>query len=625
MRRRSIVVSAVTALLFILSGSIAPAEENVQLKEVVVTATKTEKQPQDVTQSVTVITADEIQKSGATSVAEVMSTAAGVKVNDQGPLGSLASVSLRGSTYQQVLVLLDGKRLNSASAGGFDLSGLPVSMDAIERIEIVRGPSSALYGADAVGGVVNIITKKPAESKTTLSGAMGGQGYTSTQLYNTGKDNNTYYSLSLGKDRSHGYRTNSDTDQVTAGIKIGYDFDKTSSIEATSDYTTKDIGVPGSTLFLPFSLTPRARQQDRLSITGLQYKQRLSQSFDYNVKAYESEEFLGYQDPDAINFLTGLPQPISTRSRVKTTGAEVQGNWLMTTWNVVTIGAEGRDARLTDSDAGTHSASISAAYIQDEMSFGDSFILVLGEREDHHSIFGSKSSPKASGRYLFSSGTILRASYGESFRAPTFNDLYFRDSYGDTGNPNLKPENAKEYEGGVEQSLGRAGSAKITFFERKVKDMISWSPSFPTTPVNIGRARVSGYEAETKFSIMASTSLSLNYMRLFPVDDSTGERLFSDVTNIPAMKFGGSLLATLDNNTSLSLSGERVKNYVRPGEEKWDYYSVDGKITDTIIDKKEFKTSVFLGMKNIFNRKYEVVKGYPMPPQQLYGGATMQF
>ncbi|HEX9021978.1 MAG TPA: TonB-dependent receptor, partial [Nitrospirota bacterium] len=394
-----------------------------QLKEVVVTATKTEKQPQDVTQSVTVITADEIQKSGATTVAEVMSTAAGVKVNDQGPLGSLASVSLRGSTYQQVLVLLDGKRLNSANAGGFDLSELPVPVDAIERIEIVRGPSSALYGADAVGGVVNIITKKPAESKTMLSGAMGGQGYTSTSLYNTGRENNASYSLSLGKDRSHGYRTNSDTDQVTAGIKVGYDFNAASSIEAASDYTAKDIGVPGSVQFP----TAHARQQNRLSITGLRYKDRLSQSFDFSARAYESEEFLGYQDPDAA---------VNSRSRVKTAGAEVQGNWLMGSWNAITIGAEGRDDRLAGSNAGTHSATVSAAYIQDELSLGDSFILVLGERNDRHSTYGGKSSPKASGRYLFGgSGTILRASYGESFRAPTFNDLFFVDSYGDHGNP----------------------------------------------------------------------------------------------------------------------------------------------------------------------------------------------
>jgi vitamin B12 transporter len=117
MVRKGVVVIVITVLAFVLSASVvAWADENVKLEEVVVTATKTEKQPQDVTQSVTVINADEIQKSGATNVAGVISTKAGVMVNEQGPLGELQSVTLRGSTYQQVLVLLDCKRLNSGSA-----------------------------------------------------------------------------------------------------------------------------------------------------------------------------------------------------------------------------------------------------------------------------------------------------------------------------------------------------------------------------------------------------------------------------------------------------------------------------------------------------------------------------
>ena len=118
MVKKSVVVFFSAVWIFVLFVSkVVSADENVQLKEVVVTATKTEKQPQDVTQSVTVISADEIRTSGATNVAEVMSTKAGVMVNEQGPVGALQSVTVRGSTYQQVLVLLDGKRLNSGSAG----------------------------------------------------------------------------------------------------------------------------------------------------------------------------------------------------------------------------------------------------------------------------------------------------------------------------------------------------------------------------------------------------------------------------------------------------------------------------------------------------------------------------
>jgi vitamin B12 transporter len=617
MVRNKAVVFIMTVWTFVFVSCIVWADENVQLKEVVVTATKTEKQPQDVTQSVTVIAADEIEKSGATTVAEIISTKTGVMVNAQGPVGALQSVTVRGSTYQQVLVLLDGKRLNSGSAGGYDLSELPVPMSAIERIEIVRGPSSALYGSDAMGGVVNIITKKPAVPLTTLSGAIGAHGYTSASLYNTGRENNTYYSLSVAKERSHGFRENSDSDQIVAGIKIGYDLDTASSIEGSVDYITKDLGVPGSVQF-PSAVS---RQQTREAISGLKYKVRIAQGVDYSMRIYQNQEKIGYQNADFSDYST---------NRSVTSGTEMQVNWLMNSFSMLTIGVEGREDSLVNNTAGTHTATISSTYLQDELNLGDSIIIVLGGRNDSNSSFGSKFSPRASARYLQSgSGTILRASTGKSFRAPTLNDLYFQDSFGDHGNQDLRPETSEEYEGGIEQPFGSGYAVKFTAFNRRVKDLIVWEPDpiipFAYTPMNIGRARISGTEAELRFLISKLLSGSINYTRMFPVDELTGERIFSDVSHIPDMEWGGSLSLALDSQTNLSLTGRRVKNYVHPGAEKWDYYAVDGKIVAALAAEKRTKLDVFIGMKNMFNRKYETIAGYPMPPQELYGGMTAQF
>ncbi len=601
---------------FVLSASaVMAADGNVQqLKEVVVTATKTEKKPQDVTQSVTVITAGEIQKSGATTAAEIIRTATGSTVNEYGPLGALSVVSLRGSSYQQVLVLLDGRRLNSASAGGFDLSDLPVPLDSIERIEIVRGPSSALYGADAVGGVVNIITKKPAAFATTLTGALGAHGYTAASLYNSGRENNTYYTLSASKERSHGYRDNSDVDQEKAGIKVGYDLEANSVIEATSDYMTKDQGVPGSSLYP----SPLARQQTRSVVSGLLYKQRFSKELDFSLRAFETEEKLGYQNPDFSE---------NSRHRNASSGAETQVNWLMGASNMVTVGAEGREDKLVSSSAGSHTAALSAAYIQDELNLGESLIVVVGGRNDHHSVYGGKWSPRASARYLVAgNGTILRASYGKSFRAPTFNDLYWPATTFTAGNPNLRPETAEEYEGGIEQPLGDRTMIKGTLFRRKVKDLIEWQldpTTFQYSPVNIGRAEIKGIEAEARFMPTSTFTWRINYTHMFPANEDTGERLF--LVNIPDMQIGSTLMASLDANTVISLDGRRVKNYVKPGEEKWDYYTVDGKITETVAVRKELKADVFVGVKNMFNRDYETAKGYPMPPREIWGGASLKF
>ncbi len=621
-----IIAGTVALLTSLLIGGITTAAADVQMNEVVVSATKTERKPQDVTQSVTVITSDAIQKSGATDVAGVLATTAGATVTNQGPLGSLQSITIRGSNYQQVLVLLDGKRLNSASAGGYDLSELPVPLDSIERIEIVRGPASALYGAGALGGVVNIITKKPSQPVTTLSGALGEHGYYSASLYNTGKDGKTYYSLSVGKEHSKGFRENSDADQTTAGIKLGNDIDASSSIEASFDFIEKKVGVPGSVVF-PSTL---ARQQNREAVTGLKYNQRLTNTVDFTVRAYQTEERLSSQDPASSQ---------SSRDRSTTAGGEAQVNWLMNSFSVVTFGAEGRNDSMVNTDAGTHTATLSSAFIQDEMSLGDSLILVLGGRNDRHSVSGSKWSPKASARYLNAgSGTIVRASYGKSFRAPTLNDLFFKDAFGDVGNPSLRPESAEEYEGGIEQPFGKGNSVKFTAFTRRVHDLISWQPIDPAnpfafTPKNVVRARIRGTETELRFVVSDVLSGNINYTLMFPVDEDTHERLFSDIYHIPASQLGGTLSAALDRQTVLSLNGRWVKNYVRPGDPKWEYYTVDGKITDTVVARKDLKAQVFIIVKNIFDRKYETViapgfppeQGYPMPPRELFGGISVTF
>ncbi|HYA86386.1 MAG TPA: TonB-dependent receptor [Nitrospirota bacterium] len=607
-------------LAWLLSNGIPAAGAVMQMNEVVVTATKTEQKPEDVTQSVTVVTADEIAKSGATNVGDVLSTTVGATVTGYGPLGALQSLELRGSTYQQVLVLLDGMRLNSGSAGGYDLSELPVSLDAIERIEIVRGPASALYGSDAMGGVVNIITKKPTKQATTLSGALGADGYSSVSLSHSGKDGSMYYSLSYGKAHSSGFHhLNNNDDQYNAGIKLGYDFSAASSIEASADYLTKDIGVPGSTELL----SPLARQVNRELVTGIQFKDRLSKAVDFNVRVYQTGEHLGYADPDPETY------EFST-TRSMTTGAEAQVNWLMGTFSVLTLGVDGRDDNLVDSSAGTHTASLSAGYLQEELNLGDSFILILGDRYDKNSAYGSKWSPKASARYLIAGlGTILRASIGNSFRAPTLNDLYFIDEYGDHGNPNLRPETAVEYEGGIEQPLGAGNSIKFTAFNRRVEDLIVWEPTSPGAftyiPMNIGRARISGTETELHFVVSQIVSGTINYALTFPVDETTGDRIFSDASHIPAQKLAGTLWVALDPKTSLSVGGQSVRNYVEPGSPKWDYYVLDGKITDTVVSQKDSKVQVFIGLKNIFNRQYETVQGYPMPPQEFYGGFTASF
>jgi outer membrane cobalamin receptor len=200
-------------------------------------------------------------------------------VQEYGPRGAVSQISLRGSTSEQVLVLLDGKRLNSPRSGGFNLSDLPVTLDQIERIEIVRGASSALYGADALGGVVNIITKKPERTQYSVSGSSGTHGYDALVASGSGRQGGLYYRFSGGRETYDGFRPNSDLDQKNVGAKIGYQVAPDSAIEITADYIGKEIGVPGSIS----CQSPLARQWNRDAVSGFGYKTKFSQAVEFNL------------------------------------------------------------------------------------------------------------------------------------------------------------------------------------------------------------------------------------------------------------------------------------------------------------------------------------------------------
>jgi len=601
-------------------------EPEVTLKEIVVTATKTEKSPQDVTQSVTVITADEIRKSGASNAAEAVRSAVAVMPLEYGPRGALSQLSLRGSSSAQVLVLLDGKRLNSPRTGGFSMTDLPVTLDEIDRIEIVRGPSSALYGADAVGGVVHIITKRPDQGRTNVKGTVGSHGFDSISAGNSGKIDNWFYALNAGRETSDGYRQNSDLDQWTAGGKIGYEIAEHSSLELTMNSIDKENGVPGSTQYS----SPRARQGTKGIVAGLGYRVEVSKELGLKLNTFYNGEKVAYTNPDAF-------PPDDTRQKSVSTGSDLQVNWLANSWNLITAGVEAKGDRMASSAAGDHAARLSAGYFQDEISAGESFLLIVGGRYDNHSIYGDKFSPKTSARYLFAhTGTIIRASAGRSFRAPTFYDLYwpyssstfFGTTYITDGNPDLKPEKAVEYEGSVEQPFGTVSTVSVRGFERRVENLIDWVESQPTpttfmyTPKNIGKARIRGGEAEARLRVAETVAFAVSYTYMNPVDTTTGTKIYY---TIPKTQLKGSANLTLFAKTNVYVEGRMVDNYVKPGEARWKYAVMDSKITQAISISSGVNGEVFIGMNNVFDRKYETVRYYPMPPREIYGGVTVQF
>ncbi len=329
------------ANILLLSQTAMGAE--VELGQVVVTATRTEVEISDSPQPISVITKEEIMNTPDRTIPEVIQRAAGVLITNNGPLGSLTSANIRGSEAEQVLIMIDGRRINDAQNGQFDLSALPLTKDEIERIEVLRGGASALYGSDAMGGVINIITKSPPkEPYARVSSSFGRFGTQEYSLSTRWKPGSLGYGLFASWGRSDGYRPNSDYKGWTIGGDLSYDLPWKGELKVSARNIQKDIGLPGPITFSD----PDDRQKDNLTQLDLNYRDKIGSTVTLDFK--------GWQNINRQIFDPGTQGPnvgFSILHKTYATGGNFQATASMGSTNLVTGGIEAIQNRV-DSERG---------------------------------------------------------------------------------------------------------------------------------------------------------------------------------------------------------------------------------------------------------------------------------
>ena len=594
--------------------------EPVALDPVVVTATRTARPSSEVISSVTVITAEEIAVSGAKTLAEALRGSVGLHIRDSGTPGSKASVSIRGSESAQVLVLLDGVRLNSAQFGMANLSDLPVAIEDIERIEILRGPASALYGSSALGGVIQIFTKKAtSEPLTRLSYSEERFDTRAVNFSTSGTKENFRYQLGAGRGHSNGYRDNSKLDQTTFNATIGYALPAGFDLSFTGYQMEKDMETPGSV----FSPTPDANQDDEvtqlsMAITGPAGPVKLfvRPTYSRHRNAFVNPKY--WEDDRHI---------------LETFGLELQGE-IASGKHLLVIGSDFyRDELDSTSAIGQVDQDRWALFGQYEYQYSPRLALLLGVRYDAHSEFDNEASPRVGARFNLTDLTRIRVSAGRAYRAPTLNDLFWPNHpiWGG-GNPDLDPETSWEYEVAVDQTLTKSGRFTVAFFDRHAKDLIVWGPKMPE---NVRDARIWGVEAEFYLRPTDLLGFGLNYTYLHPKDKDTGEYLDRKTRHeANAYVELGPLW-----DTTLRLDGKYYDNYRYYEDDYSDYpniikvkapkpkeYAVfDLTATRPIALNSAVELELTLGVKNLFNKDYQEDFGYPMPPRRLFAGLTAHF
>ena len=585
----------------------ASADKVFSLDEVVVTGTKAEKYLRDEPGSVELVTHDKVKASS--NAGEAAASVSGVDVGQNGALGQTQNMLIRGVASEGTLILLDGIPLNGSYSGLVDFSSL--ALDNIDRIEIMKGPASSLYGANAVGGVVNLITKSRAgKPELTLAEKYGTFNTHDLDLGISGKLD--LLSINLGGSYKHtdGARPNSAFDAYNANGKIACEFIKGSTLALTGGYYNDKVGAPGPAAAA--SLTDR--QEDLRYFGNFETSLALTDDMNFKVNLYAGST--------SQNFFSAS----TTTSTEVNYDLNAQYSYDLAGLNVLTVGAKYRNNKLTQNLIGQKESTTKSVFAQDVLDMLGNFIFTPSIRLDSDSGYGDTWNPQASLVYNLDDGLQLKGSVGTSFRAPNFSELYWPlDSWGDVGNPALKPEKATSYDFGVSYEAPGTLFARATYFQNNISDMIQWSldPStFFFTPLNVGKAVTYGVETEIKLRPAAFAEFSLNYTWLSAKDTGSGKDLYYRPKNKvnAGLKLKPSIF-TIDLNTEYY--------DIRTGNDALTY--VDVNLPAVIVSSARIaarvaeESELYAGVSNLEDARYELRSGYPMPGRTYYCGVNYKF
>jgi vitamin B12 transporter len=585
--------------------------EPVELEPVVVTATRTARPSSEVISSVTVITAEEIALSGARNLTDVLRGSVGLHITDSGTPGSKASVSIRGSEAGQVLVLLDGIRLNSAQMGMFDLGNLPIAVEDIERVEILRGPASALYGSNALGGVVQIFTRKAtSEPVTRLSYTEGRFEDRQASFATSGAKGNVRYQLGATRGHSDGHRDNSEFDENMLNAMVGFALPGGFDVSISGYQLDKEAEIPGPTYWL----TPDANQKDEVTHLALALTGPIG-PLQVSARPVYSRHHNEFENADPFD-------PQDDKHTLETVGIELQGE-MNEGRHMLVVGGDFYEDDLDSTANSEVDQDRWALFGQYEFQFSPRVAFLLGLRYDAHSDFSNEASPRAGVRFNLTDATRLRLSGGRAYRAPTLNDRFWPDTGWVKGNPDLDPETSWEYELALDQDLGQMGRFTLAAFDRHVDDLIAWAPdqNFVWQPTNLTDARIWGVEVDVYLRPASLLGVGLNYTYLHPKDRDTDEYIVGKLRH----EVNGYVEVGPMWDATLRLDGSYYSYYDEPLRDSNDFAVFDATLTKTFLVGAATEMELTLAVKNLLDKDYEDTPGFPMPPRRLFAGLAMHF
>lgn len=635
--KRFISILSSLMLLVLFPLPILAQEKEVTLEQVVVTATRVETPIEEIASSVTVISSHEIERKQKATVLEVLRGTPGLDVVQSGGPGRGTSVFLRGANSEHTLVMIDGVEVNDPISPGRSFDFAHLTVDNIERIEVIRGPQSTLYGSDAIGGVIHIITKK-GEGKPKFFLSAEGGSYTTFRESTGVSGGNKWVNYSLGLSRF-------DAEGISAANKKDGNYEK-DGYKNTS-LSTRLGFTPLENLNIDFILRyiDAKAETDNFGGVGGDDPNNVQESKQFLFKTQVGLSLLNHFWNQKLGFV------INTHNRDSKNKKDAQhpfdfskghydGQLLKFDWqhtlnlhktNALTFGFEFEEeegeSKWEDqwgvSIFPKKTANIKGYYIQDQIKLWDRFFTTIGVRIDDHSRFGTETTYRIAPAYLIKeTDTKIKGTFGAGFKAPSLYQLFAPATlWGPIGNKDLKPEKSKGWDFGIEQDLLKHKvSFGATYFRNDFKDLIDFD--FSKGYVNIAKAKTEGTELFASVKPIDNLTARINYTYTDTEDKKTGKPLLRRPRNKMGLDLNYHFLDKGNVNLGAIYVGKR---------DDWKPYPVLGKIGGyTLVNlaasydiTKNFQ--IFGRVDNLFDKDYVEVSGYGTPGLSFFGGIKLSF
>lgn len=577
------------AVLFSFNSELISQENSDLKKEVIVIGTLIPTEFSKTTRHITILTREEIEHLPVSSVSELMKYIPGIDMRERGPSGIQGDLSIRGSNFSQVIIMINGVKVFDPQTAHHNMD-IPVSLSEIERIEVLHGQGSSVYGKNAFSGAINIITSERDENTVFGTLSYGEHQTAGGNISFTQTAENFRYTTALDYSRSNGFEFDRDFDilNVMASSQLSQDL---GTFKLLAGYNKKNFGA--NNFYGPYPSKEWTRT-GFFSLKGELKNLRINTHYRRHSDRYMLD----------IN----RPEWYVNTHVTQTYGMDIHALYRMEEKNRIILGSEIQKNTIKSDGLGDHTKTNISLYTEYEASLTESFYLNLGLRSDFFSGYSAQFNPNVSLALILSPKLKLRGSAGRAFRIPSFTELYY-SSPANIGNPKLKPEKNLSIEAGFDYFPLNTLKWETTFFYRQDRDLIDWAKQNIQDPwkvQNIHKAIFFGMDTHLQWG--SHISLGYNYIRsrVKQIPDRHTKYAF----NHPVHHISATFVSDLPFSIKTGLFSTYKKRRLEKG------YLV----LDTKLSKLYKKWEFFLKITNLLDIFYEEIPGISMPGRWITAG-----